>query len=72
MKVKIMNRIWRMSKQEFDGLLKVAKEQVPFGIYAVSNKDYAELKNDVCKSKTQLKELIRTYKKQGLKVFYNG
>lgn len=61
-----------MSKQEFDGLLKVTKEQVPFGIYAVSNKDYAELKNDVCKSKTQLKELIRTYKKQGLKVFYNG
>lgn len=61
-----------MSKQEFDGLLKVAKEQVPFGIYAVSKKDYAELKNDVCKSKTQLKELIRTYKKQGLKVFYNG
>lgn len=61
-----------MSKQEFDGLLKVAKEQVPFGIYAVYKKDYAELKNDVCKSKTQLKELIRTYKKQGLKVFYNG
>ena len=46
MKVKIMNRMYRMSREEYQGLQKVASDQVPFGVYAVEKDGYAELRND--------------------------
>lgn len=61
-----------MNKAEYDKLLKVISEQVPFGIYAVEKGDYAELCNHKCNSITQLKNLVREYKKQGFKVYSNG
>lgn len=61
-----------MSQLEYQGLLKVASEQVPFGIYAIEKKDYAELRCDKCKSITQLKELTRQFKSRGYKVLANG
>ena len=61
-----------MSQKEYEGLLQVASEQVPFGIYAVEKNGYAELRNDKCTSITQLKSLIRKYKSQGFKVHCNG
>lgn len=61
-----------MSQLEYQGLLKVASEQVPFGIYAVEKKNYAELRCDKCKSVTQLKDLTRQFKAQGFKVLANG
>ena len=64
-------RTYRMSRKEFQGLLEVAKEQVPFGVYAVEKSDYAELKNDKCSSATQLKTLTRGFKAQGFKVLAN-
>lgn len=67
-----MNRLYKMSQPEYQGLLKVASEQVPFGIYAVEKKEYAELRCDKCKSITQLKELTRQFKAQGYKVLANG
>lgn len=67
-----MNRPYKMSQAEYQGLLKVASEQVPFGIYAVEKKDYAELRCDKCKSITHLKELTRQFKAQGYKVLANG
>lgn len=72
MRVKVANRMYQMNKKEYKGLLKVAKEQVPFGIYALEKADYAELRCDKCNSITQLKELIRQLKKQGFKVYSNG
>ena len=42
-----------------NGMLKIASEQVPFGIYAVEKDDYAELRCDKCDSMTQLKKLTR-------------
>lgn len=72
MQVKVMNRVYRMGQKEYQGLLQVASEQVPFGIYAVEKKDYAELRCDKCKSMSQLKELTRNYKAQGFKVHANG
>ena len=41
MQVKVMNRIYRMGRKEYQGLLELAKEQVPMGIYAVERNDYA-------------------------------
>lgn len=61
-----------MSQKECQGLLKVASEQVPFGIYAVEKTGYAELRCDKCKSMSQLKELTRQFKAQGFKVLSNG
>lgn len=64
--------MYQMNRKEYKGLLKVAKEQVLFGIYALEKADYAELRCDKCDSITQLKELIRRFKKQGFKVYSNG
>lgn len=68
MRVKVGNRMYRMGRTEYDGLLNVAKEQVPFGIYAVEKQDYAELRCDKCRSTTQLKKLTRQFRVQGFKV----
>ncbi len=72
MKVKILNRLYQMGRQEYLGLLQVASEQVPFGVYAVEKGDYAELRNDHCKSSTSLKKLLRDFQVQGFKVLFNG
>lgn len=72
MQVKVSNRIYRMNRKEYQGLLKIASEQVPFGVYAVEKGDYAELRNDKLQSVTKLKEYTRKLKAQGFKVFANG
>ena len=64
--------MWRMSHKEYQGLLEIAKEQVPLGIYAIEKKDYAELRCDKCESITKVKKLTREFKKQGFKVYANA
>lgn len=66
------NRMYKMSPKEYQGLLKIASEQVPFGVYAVEKGNYAELRNDKCQSMTQLKKLIQQFKTKGYKVMVNG
>lgn len=66
-----MERTYQMSQKEYEGLLKIASEQVPFGIYAVEKQGYAELRCDKCKSITQLKKLTRQFKARGFKVHAN-
>lgn len=66
-----MNRTYRMNRTEYERLLKVAKEQVPFGIYAVEKNGYAELRNDQCDSMTKLKTLKRQFKREGFRVRTN-
>lgn len=72
MKVQVGPRTYQMNDSEYRGLLKIASEQVPFGVYAVKKKGYAELRHDHCKSITQLKTLKRQYRAQGFKVHANG
>lgn len=60
-----------MNRKGYQGLLKIAKEQVPLGIYALEKSDYAELRCDKCESITQLKTLTRDFKSQGFKVHAN-
>lgn len=67
-----MNRTYQMGQKEYQGLLQVASEQVPMGVYALEKDDYAELRCDQCKSVTQLKELIRQFRAGGFKVYSNG
>lgn len=66
-----MNRVYRMSQEEYQGLLKVASEQIPFGIYALEKEGYAELRHDRCESITQLKGLTRQFRAQGFRVLSN-
>lgn len=61
-----------MSPEEYQGLLKIASDQVPFGVYAIERQGYAELRNDHCKSVTQLKTLKRQFRGQGFRVMENG
>lgn len=63
--------MYRMNRTEYQGLLKIASEQVPFGIYAIEKKGYAELRVDRCSSMTQIKNLTRNFKAQGYKVYAN-
>ena len=69
--VRVKKRSYRMSKKEYQGLLKVASENVPFGIYAIEKDGQAELMNIQCKSMSELKRYKRTYKEKGFKVYEN-
>ena len=66
------NRIYRMNRKEYQGLLETAKEQVPMGVYAIEREGYAELRNDICTSKTKLKDTIRIFKSQALRYMQTG
>lgn len=72
MRVKVANRMYRMSRKEYQEFLEVAEGQVPMGVYVLEKNDYAELRNDACVSKTKLKDMIRIFKSQGFKVYANG
>ena len=72
MKVKVGKRLYQMSQERYRGLLEVAKGQVPMGVYALEKNDYAELRKDVCNSRTKVKDTIRRFKNQGFKVYANG
>lgn len=61
-----------MTKNQAQNLLKLAKEQVPMGIYALEKDKILELRYDKCNSKTQVKSLKRQFKKAGFKVYANG
>ena len=71
MQVKVANRLYQMGKEEYQKLLLIAREQVPFGIYATEKKNYAELCNERCQSMGQLKKLKRQLTAQGFKVLVN-
>lgn len=63
--------MYNMSRKKFLGLLQVARENVPFGIYAIEKNGYAELMNVHVMSRTKLKEHVRAYRSQGYKVYTN-
>lgn len=67
-----MGKVYQMARHEYQGLLEVASEQVPFGVYAIEKQDYAELRCDKCDSTTQLKKLARDFRAVGYRVYANG
>lgn len=69
--VTINKRAYRMSKEEAKGLLDIASEAVPFGIYAVEKNNHMDMLKIKCDSITQLKSRIREYKAEGFKVYAN-
>lgn len=67
-----MNHLYQTNQEKYQELLKMASEQVPFGIYAIEKQDYVELRCDHCQSTSHLKQLIQQFKSQGFKVYANG
>lgn len=71
MRVIINNNVYDMTRRQADGVLKVASEQIPFGIYAIEKDGIIELRKDKCRSKAKLKVLIQQFKSKGFKVYVN-
>lgn len=71
-KVIIGQRIYAMSRDKWkEGIEPIAKESVPFGIYAVEKGGQIHMLNEHCKSMTQLKQKRREYSAAGYKVYTN-
>ena len=72
MKVIIGQSAYEMNAQQLNRVLKVASNQVPFGIYAVKKGRICELHNDKFDSKEDLLAELEKYTKKGFKVYYNA
>lgn len=70
--VKVAQRLYRMTEDRAEQLLKTAAELVPFGIYALKRGGYIELRNDKLSSRAQLKQARRGFKSEGFRVYCNG
>lgn len=60
-----------MTEREAAGLLEIASEKVPFGIYALRIGTHIELRNDRM-TRTQLKKAKQDCRRRGVKVYANG
>lgn len=57
---------------QFNELLKIAKDSVPFGIYAIVRKDVAIMLKEKCRSKYQLEKAVKEYENKGFCVYCNA
>lgn len=72
MKIIINDSVYEMSRTQADGVLKVASQQIPFGIYAVEKDGIIELRKDKCNNKVQLKRIKQNFEAKGFKVYSNA
>lgn len=57
-----MNRLYKMSRVEYKGLLKIASEQVPFGVYAVekeTTRNYGAISAKVLRNLKMLSDSLK-------------
>lgn len=72
MKVIVNESVYEMGRKEYRGVLKVASEQIPCGIYAVEKDGICELRKDTFDGKEKLKKAVAEYVTKGFKVYYNS
>lgn len=72
MKIIINDTLYEMGRKEYKGVLKVASQQIPFGIYAVEKDGICELRKDAFESKEELKKAVAEYAAKGFKAHYNS
>ena len=72
MKVLINDHVYEMGRKAYRSVLDIAKQSVPFGIYAVKKGDFCELKKEVFTSHEEMNKQIVEYQKQGFRVYFNG
>lgn len=58
MKVIVNESVYEMGRKEYKGVLKVASEQIPCGIYAVEKDGICELRKDTFGSKEEFKKAV--------------
>lgn len=71
MRVIVNNNAYEMGIEQADAILKIASEQIPFGIYAVEKDGIVELRKDKCQSKKELNRLVIDFQEKGFKVYFN-
>lgn len=72
MKVIVNESVYEMGRKEYRGVLKVASQQIPYGIYAVEKDGICEPRKDIFDSKDELKKAVAEYEAKGFKVHYNS
>lgn len=72
MKIIVNESVYEMGRKEYRGVLKVASEQIPRGIYAVEKGGICELRKDTFDNKEELKKAVAEYAEKGFKVHYNS
>lgn len=72
MKVIVNENVCEMGRKEYRGVLKVASQQIPCGIYAVEKDGFCELRKDTFESKEELKKVVAEYAAKGFEVHWNG
>lgn len=72
MKVIVNESVYEMGRKECRGILKVARKQIPCGIYAVEKDGICELQKDTFENKEELKKTVAEYEAKGFKVHYNS
>lgn len=71
MKIIINDSLYEMGRKEYKGVLKIASEQIPCGIYAVEKDGICELRKDTFESEEELKKAVAEYAEIGFKVNYD-
>lgn len=71
MRVILNDSIYEMNRKQFQAMLKIAKEAVKQGIYAVEKDGVAEMKKESFDSNEELKKAVAEYESKGFKVHYN-
>lgn len=72
MKVILQENVYEMNGKQFHGILKIAKDSVKMGIYAVEKQGIVEMKNETFENKEELNKIVDEYTKKGFKVYFNG
>lgn len=71
MRVIVNDHVYEMTREQCEGVLKIASTQVPVGIYAVEKDEVVELKNESFPVRKQLNREIVKYHHKGFKVYWN-
>lgn len=71
MRVNVGDNLYEMGNEQFEGILKIANKEIPFGIYAVSRKVVAILLKETYSTHEELKKAVSSYAMKGFKVYYN-
>lgn len=71
MRVNIKDNVYGMSRKEYKKFLKVARNSIPCGIYAVEKGNTAIMLNEKYNDIENLRKAVNEYKKIDFKVFWN-
>ena len=71
MKVIVKDHVYGMTRKKLNSVLKIASNQIPFGIYAIEKGGICELRKDTFDNIGELGKAVQEYKAKGFKVIYN-